>query len=140
MRRTRLGVTIAATVALGLGAVAVDRVDLSTEKRPSGIRGHVIRVCANEDKDRRLCAPRPLAASQRVFRRIGGADGRLVLLRRFKSSRDGSFVVELPPGHYMIDEAPGQRIGLGAVLTPVTIAVRESEFTYIDLPYQIGIY
>jgi hypothetical protein len=138
-RRIRLGAAIAATVALGLGAVAVDRVDMSTGERPSGIRGHVTRGCNDEQKYPELCAQRPLAASQQILRRIGGAEGRLVFVMRFRSSRDGSFEVELPPGNYLVEPTPGQR-GIGAVLHPVTIEVRESEFTSIDLYYQIGLY
>lgn len=138
-RRTRLGAAIAVTVALGLGAIAVDRVDMFTGKGRSGIRGHVTRGCGNEQKYPELCAPRPLAASQQIFRRVGGAHGRLVLVRQFKSSRvDGSFEVELPPGHYLIDPTPGQRID--GLLHPVMIEVRESEFTSIELAYQIGLY
>ena len=102
---------------------------------PSGIRGTVTIGCLDPTR----CPTRTLSALQRVYR--GSFYGpppyptEADVVATFRSSREGSFVLELPPGHYTIDQMPNQ--ALGGTLNRTDVDVRTSRFSKVQLFYVV---
>jgi hypothetical protein len=113
----------AAGVMVGFVALA-----LEDDERSTGIRGRVLGGCWRPD----ICLGVPIRASQVVYRK---ADGRLERVTSFKSGRDGTFAVDLPPGRYVILASPGQRWGH---LRRSEIVVGASQTTTVALTYNTG--
>lgn len=103
------------------------------DEGPPGIRGTVTIGCLDPTR----CPMRPLSAVQRVYR--GSFYGpppyptEADIVATFRSRRDGSFELELPPGHYTIDQTPDQR--LGGTLNPTDVVVRTGQFSEAELLY-----
>jgi hypothetical protein len=123
--------------ALVLGVVAVLLVgcgDRGNERSsaPSGIEGIVLLgpLCPVERADS-PCPDKPIASEISVTAASGQgfADGR--------SGADGRYRIDLPPGVYTVTaRGIGQSLQVGKA---VSVTVRSSEFTHLDLMVDSGI-
>lgn len=123
--RTAFGALAVITVAAVAGTLMLIRTHGSNS---SGIRGTVHGGCLPPV----VCLDVPLSATQVIYRRT---DRRLEAVKRFSSSKDGSFKVDVAPGRYVIDSQPGQRWGR---MRRAEIVVRGSRVTNVELIYNTG--
>jgi hypothetical protein len=119
--------TVLGAILIG-GASAFLRNRDDTER--SGIRGRVTAGCLGEG-----CHQTATVGLQEVRRATSGVreGNKFPLVKTFWSAKDGTFEVSLPPGDYLIDEdlkSPAQ-----GVMHPLSVTVREGEFTEVELFY-----
>jgi hypothetical protein len=125
-RHQDLKIAILVTAALLVfGAAAALAVIRGHSHDTSAIKGRVLAGCV----PRGTCLGVPIEASQIVSRKT---DGRTERVATFRSAQDGSFLVKLPPGEYVITSSPGQ--GLGR-LPPARVRVQGSETSRVVLTY-----
>ena len=78
------------------------------------------------------CAPHPVAGATIVFRDGSGAQVAAAV-----TGADGAFLVELPPGEYVIDAKPVP--GLLGTAPQQNVSVAEGSVTIVQLDYDTGI-
>jgi hypothetical protein len=128
MRRWLLAVVFAAII-VAIAVIATATTDRSSAR--SGIRGHVTAGCIVDG-----CEPRPVVGVQQVLRAGETREPRFALVKRFRSSPDGTFSVRLVPGRYWVVQDPASPAP--GLMKRLQVLVRENEFTEIDLFYDEG--
>ena len=78
------------------------------------------------------CAPRPVVGAVVVIRDVSGAE-----VARTTTGADGSYLVELAPGGYIVE--PRAVEGLMGTPGPQNVTVDEGVTSTVDLPYDTGI-
>jgi hypothetical protein len=129
--RARLLLILGLAAALGVTVLAVSV--LAGGGGESGIRGVVVTGCIRPPPPLTRCPETRVSAAQRVLR---SSEGRLTLVKQFRSKEDGSFKVELAPGRYVIEPLPDQ--DFAGRLQPTEANVEESKFTPVRLFYDTG--
>jgi hypothetical protein len=112
---------------------------LGEDDGESGIRGRVTSGCVRDG-----CPPlAPAVRHQVVLRWKEGCvlgfpsaecpQKRLPVVARFRSARDGTFRVQLPPGRYLISH--NRKFPENGALNEVEVTVHSGEFQEVNLEY-----
>ena len=101
---------------------------------PSGIKGMVtIGPTCPESRDAEDCEREPYEAKLIITNLETGEEA-----ARVQSAKDGIFRVELAPGEYVVGPAKQNNL-VPPYADPQKVAVREGEFTAIEIAYDSGI-
>ncbi len=101
----------------------------------TGISGHAMAgpVCPVEtNPPDPACAPRPVVDAEIVVRDETGAQ-----VGATRSAVDGTFTIELAPGHYVVEGRPVE--GLMGTPAPAEVVVAAGGLTDLELAYDTGI-
>jgi hypothetical protein len=131
---SRARLLLLAGIVVALVAAILIAVLATGGESSTGIRGTVVSGCIRPPPPLPACPERPLSASQRVLS-PGRSVGKLPV--EFRSDEDGSFKVDLPPGHYAIVAVPNQ--GFVGRLQPTEVDVPESGYAEVRLFYDTGL-
>ena len=107
----------------------------ATAAGQSGIRGLALAgpICPVErNPPDPACAPRPVAGATIVIRNGSGAQVAAAV-----SGADGAFVVELPPGNYVVEPKPVE--GVLGTAAQQDVTVDAGSVAVIQLDYDTGI-
>ncbi len=133
------GVTILVVLQGGLSGAAVSSGSATATtamERPaatpfSGIEGRIVAGPTCPEARGSQCGDRPYQATVVVKTRTGSKE-----IMRYRSSEDGRFRVQLPPGTYLLVPLSRSRLPRAG---SQTVVVRQNQFTRVVIRYDTGI-
>ncbi len=130
-------VAVAMVALLFVGCDEMGVPGFETPSSPSGIQGTVVLgpTCAGAESTPGANDPVPCVTPYSA--QLVVLDGENAVVGRVTSSADGAFVIELPPGDYIV--APATGTDSYPIANPVSVTVVNGQFAHIEVNYDTGI-